>query len=72
MAFSKCADKKFCFENLPFSKSIGKYVPFRVNGGLSIAFFTIFKMKRHRVNAISMCMFFAVIKTLSSQLQRKT
>ena len=40
------------FQNLPFSKSAGKKCAVFVwTGGLSVEFFTVFKMCRHHVNA---------------------
>ena len=45
----------FRFQNLPFSKSAGKKCAvFVLTGGLSVTFFTVFKMCRHRVNAVLM------------------
>ena len=44
---------QFSFQNLPFSKSAGKKCAvFVQTGGLSVTFFTVFKMCRHRVNAV--------------------
>ena len=44
---------EFRFQNLPFSKSAGKKCAVFVRtGGLSVTFFTVFKMCRHRVNAV--------------------
>ena len=43
----------FRFRNLPFSKSAGKKCAVFVRtGGLSVTFFTVFKMCRHHVNAV--------------------
>ena len=40
-------------QNLPFSKSAGKKCAvFVLTGGLSVTFFTVFKMSRHRVNVV--------------------
>ena len=61
--FTRCS-----FQNepirVPFSKSTvfkicrQKNVPFSC-GGLSVEFFTVFKMCWHRVNAVFVCYFFA-------------
>ena len=52
-AVSEMCRLQFRFQNLPFSKSAGKNVPFSCEqGGLSVEFFTVFKMCRHRVNAV--------------------
>ena len=42
----------FRFQNLPCSKSAGNKCAIFVYGGLSITFFTVFKMCWHRVNAV--------------------
>ena len=45
---------EFRFQNLPFSKSAGKKCAVFVRTeGLSVEFVTVFKMCRHRVNAVS-------------------
>ena len=55
--FTRCCFKfrpvRVPFQNLPFSKSVGKKCAVFVStGGLSVTFFTVFKMCRHRVNAV--------------------
>ena len=55
--FKRCCFKfirlRFRFQNLPFSKSAGKKCAVFVwTGGLSVEFFIVFKMCRHRVNTV--------------------
>ena len=52
-AVSKTCRLECRFQNPPFSKSAGKKCAIFVRtGGLSVEFFTVFKMCRHRVNAV--------------------
>ena len=52
-AVSKMCQLEFNFTNFPFSKCAGKKCAVFVwTGGLSVTFFTVFKMCRHRVNAV--------------------
>ena len=52
-AVSKMCRFEFSFQNLPFSKCAGKKCAVFVwTGGLSVTFFTVFKICRHRVNAV--------------------
>ena len=52
-AVSKMCRLEFGFQNLPFSKSAGKECAVFVwTGGLSVTFFTVFKIYQHRVNAV--------------------
>ena len=53
MPFRECARLSSVFKNLPLSKSAGKKCALFVStGGLSVTFSTVFKMCRHRVNAV--------------------
>ena len=52
-AVSKMCQLEFRFQNLPVSKSTSKKCAVFVwTGGLSVTFFTVFKMCRYRVNAV--------------------